>query len=498
MKSKITFFNLLISIAFAVSLFAEIEHSRPFLFDTKNIYTHPIHSQSTLAQDYFDQGMIFFYGFNYDEAVRSFEEAIKQDPNCAICYWGKALALRGNTRSLNDPHFSLAIESAQKAEKLISNATPQEQAYIRALANNYGSNKTSLRDLDEAFMSEMKKVSKQYPEDLDAAILYAKMKMDLTSDDEWESVKKILLEVLVQEPNHPGANHYYIHIIESSSHPEDGLAIAERLEHLVPFAGHLVHMPAHIYFKIGRYHDASVVNARAIKADEDLFAKGGIKVNYFSSYYLHNYQFLIASLVMEGKNNEALEISQKIADILAKDKPQLSLYMENALSAQRVLILQRFDAWDQILKEPKPGSPFGDGFWHFSRFLAYLNKNDLDKAKKEVAVIQEEQVEEEASLNILLQVMFLNAQAAIEEKEGNQTKMLEDYQKAIKLEDQLPVFDPPLWFMSSREALGFALLRAGKPQEAKKMFQEDLKRHPEKPWSLDGLKQASLKKDGEK
>lgn len=455
------------------------------LFNTEGIYTHPISSKEALAQKYFDQGMLFYYGFNFDEAAQDFQEAANADPTCAICYWGRALSLRGNVVSSQDPRIPEAMRSIEQAQKLASHASPQEQAYIRALANSYLTHQNSLKDLDKAFREEMEKVSKEYPDDLDVKTILANAKMEGINGG--REVLKELNGVLAKDPNHPGALHYHIHTVESIAPIEDGLESAKKLETLVPFAGHLLHMPAHIYFKMGRYHDTTLANQRAVKADEDLFSKGGIKGKYFAGYYLHNHQFLIASLVMEGNKEEALQAAQKALDAIEKEKPKLSVYTDNAMSAQKILILQRFDDWDQILKEPEPGTPFGNGMWHFARSLAYLSKDNIPQAKAEAGLIQNEQVDQEEDwMNSLLKVVYLNALAAIAEKEGNQEQAFQNYQKAIQLEDTFVNADPPVWFMSSREAYGNALLRANKHEEAKKMFQEDLKIHQNKIWSEKG------------
>jgi tetratricopeptide (TPR) repeat protein len=459
------------------------------LFKTEGIYTHPISSKIPLAQKYFDQGMIFFYGFNYDEAARSFQEAANIDPTCAICYWGKALALRGNVTSLQDPRIPLAMKSIEQAQRLLSNATPQEQAYIKAIANSYLSNQNSLSALDQAFKFEMANLSKQYPEDLDAKTLSARAKMQGIQGG--KDVLMELNEVLEKDPNHVGALHYHIHVVESNPPIEKGLPSAKKLETLVPYAGHLIHMSAHIYFNLGLFRESSEVNKKAIQADEDLFAKGGIKGKYLAGYYLHNIQFLIASLVMEGKKNEALEAAQKALKVMEEERPVVTTYTDIALRAQKVLILQRFNDWDQILKEPTVESSFGDGMLHFSKSLAYLAKNNIAQAKQEANLIQKEPVPlEEDWMNNLLKVAYLNAQAAISEKEGNLAETFSTYQKAIQLEDSLVNSDPPVWFMSSREAYGNALLRANRPKEAAEMFREDLKKHPHKMWSEEGLKKA--------
>lgn len=472
------------------NLFSETDtQGKPLLFNLKGIYTHPISTKSPLAQQYFDQGMVFYYGFNFDEAERSFSEAVEIDPDCAICYWGRALALKESASSLNDTRFLQAGESIQKAQKLIANATPQEQAYIIALVNAYLPRQDSFQALNRAYMNEMKNVSTQFPEDLDVTTLSAKAEMDLNPTDDYKNVINTLNGVLSKNPNHPGANHYYIHAVEDSSQIEKGLSSAKKLEQLIPFVGHLLHMPAHVYFRIGDYHGSSLANERAVKADEDLFARNGLKGDYFAGFYFHSHQFLIASLVMEGKKAEALQEAQKVKDIIAKEKPALSSYSKNALTAQRILILQRFNDWDQILKEPEPGSPYANGMWHFSRFLAYMSKDELELAKKEAALIQNEHVDQENhALNTLLKVAYFNALAAIDEKLGNQTKMIEDYQEAIKLEDTNGNADPLIWYMSSREALGNALLRANKVEQAEAMFREDLKIHPKKIWSEKTLK----------
>lgn len=465
--------------------------SAPPLFDTKEFYSHPISSKFPLAQKYFDQGMVLFYGFNFDEAARSFQEAANIDPACAICYWGKALALRGNVVSLNDPRIPEAMQSIKLALELARNASPQEQAYIMALANSYLQNQNSLTHFDNAFRKEMEKLSKEYPDDLDAKTLAANAKMHGISGN--KEILKELNEVLAKDPSHPGALHYHIHTVESSAPIEEGLPSAKKLEYLVPFAGHLLHMPAHIYYKLGRYHDATLANQRAIKADEDLFAQGGIKGKYFAGYFMHNNQFLIASLVMEGKENEALEAAQKALDIIGKENPKLTIYTENAIDAQRMLVLQRFNNWDQILKEPEPKTPFGRGMWHFSRSLAFLSKYNLVQAKLEAELIQNEQIadQEEDWMNTLLKVVYLNALAAIAEKEGNQEKAFLTYQIAIDLEDTFKNADPPVWFMSSREAYGEALLGANRLKEAYEQFQKDLKITPNKKWSMTRADQTS-------
>jgi tetratricopeptide (TPR) repeat protein len=478
--------NFIVSVLLAMSL-VSLAQAEPYLYSLKGIYTHPISSKSSLAQQYFDQGMIFYYGYNFEESARSFQEAAKLDPNCAICYWGIALASRGIIQNLLDQQVLAA--NALKAQQLMTSASPQEQAYIQAMANSYVRNSISFRELDGAFAKEMKEVTKQYPKDADAAALYANAYMN--SSDDLMSVKQAIKDALALDPKHPGSNHYYIHLLDMTLQPEEGVTSANHLEHLIPFAGHLLHMPAHIYYKLGKYQEATLATKRAMQADEDLFAKGGLKSNYFAGFYLHNYLFQIASLIMEGKEKEALQVSQKLNDIIESGKPTLSLYSKNAVAVQRLLILQRFGDWDQILKEPNPGTPVGNGMWHFSRTLAYLDHNDLSQAKSEASKIQDQQVDKsENSLNDLLKIMFLEAQSAIAEKEGNQDQMRSNYQEAMKLEEQIAYYEPPLWIYSAREALGFALLRAGNRTEATQLFQEDLKKHPNKIWSRKGLKQS--------
>lgn len=465
------------------------EESQPYLYSLKGTYTHPIHSKSPLAQQYFDQGMVFFYGYNFDEAARSFQAAANLDPDCAICYWGIAIASRGNLETIEAPRIPRAMESARKAQELMGNASPQEKAYIQALVNSYLPNSHSLKDLDLAFAREMKEVAKQYPKDADAASLYAGTFINISKDP--QKVIEVLKAALVLDPNHPGSNHYYIHALDAASQHKDGVNSAKVLETLIPFAGHLLHMPAHIYFNLGRYHDATLANQRATQADEELFANGGIKSYYYSSFYLHSYQFLIASLIMEGKEKEALQVAEKLGSILKTTDAEPSLYMQNALAAQRLIILQRFDDWQPILKEPNPGTPLGNGMWHFSRSLAFLAQNDLTQAKSEASAIESEKVDpSEETLNALLKILSLHAQAAIQEKEGDLVQMRQSYQEAMKLEEQVAYMEPPLWLNSSREALGMALLRAGNRKEAAKLFQEDLKMHPNKIWSLNGLKQS--------
>lgn len=464
------------------------ESPRPILFNLEGKYTHPISTKEPLAQQYFNQGMVFYYGYNFDEAARDFDESARIDPKCAMCYWGKAIALRGNIESEENPRFARALESAKQAQNLIQNASPEERAYILALVNSYLQYSNSLNDLDLAFVIEMQKVAEQYPNDADAQTIYVERS---NRNHSFDDIKQKYLKIMEMNPNHPGANHYYIHALDASSSSQEGVEVAKRLSTLYPFAGHLMHMPAHVYFKLGRFQEASQANERALKADRILFEKGGLKDRYFASYHLHNFQFYIASLTMEGKLDEALKISQKLTDAMEKEKILPSIYMQNALAAQRLLVLQRQENWEQILKEPNPGTPFGNGLWHFARSQAFLARNDIEKAKAEAALIQEQQVDQsEDDLNTQLKVFYLNAIAAIEEKEGNPSEMIKHYEEAMPLEDKISYFEPPLWFSSSREALGFTQLRAGNRAEAEKWFQEDLKKHPQKIWSMNALKKS--------
>ena len=480
------------------------------LLDNLGTYHHPISTESKLAQRYFDQGLILTYGFNHGEAARSFREAARLDPDCAMCYWGIALVLGPNINAMMEPEaVPEAYSALQKAKELAVNGSEREQAYIQALSKRYRAYHLSNRDsLDRAYAEAMGEVAKKYPEDLDAATLYAEALMDTTPWDYWvegkpkPETKEILTtleSVLAKNPNHPGANHLYIHAVESSPHPEQGEAAADRLRNLVPGAGHLVHMPGHIYINIGRYNDTSVVNQEAIAADQAYISQCHAQGLYPIAYIPHNQHFLWASATMEGRSELAIQAARDVAasvDTEIMAKPGYGMLQH--FYAMPLYALTKFERWEEIIEEPEPQLPYLQGVWHFARGMAYVGQGDLSQGEQELAILKEIAVDnalKEVNINfnsavdlIRMATDFLEAKLA--SQKGDYDIVIADLKEALVIEDQLHYDEPTPWYSPVRQFLGTVLLKANFPAEAEKFYSQDLDKNPENGWSLKGLAQS--------
>src|SRR5438445_2911310 len=333
------------------------------LFDNLGRHHHTVTTSSKDAQQYFDQGLMLCFAFNHPEAIRSFQEAARLDPNCAMAHWGIAFAYGANINMpMTDEAVPKAYAALQKAQELAPKSTAREQAYVRALAKRYGDKPAKDRaPLDKAFADAMREVVRQFPDDADAAVLFGEALMDTMPWKYWEDgrpkpetveVLTALEGVLAKHPNHAGACHYYIHAVEASPHPERGLAAAHRLRDLVPGAGHLVHMPSHIYLRVGDYHEAAACNERAVAADEAYIGRHKVTSMYAAMYYPHNLHFLWYALAMEGRSDESLRVARKVASLPVPhgmDMPEIHWVRAAPLAA-----LARFGRWDDILREPDP------------------------------------------------------------------------------------------------------------------------------------------------
>ena len=480
------------------------------LLDNLGTHHHPISTESKLAQRYFDQGLILTYGFNHGEAARSFREAARLDPDCAMCYWGIALVLGPNINAMMEPEaVPEAYSALQKAKELAVNGSEREQAYIQALSKRYRAYSVNNRDsLDRAYAEAMGEVAKKYPEDLDAATLYAEALMDTTPWDYWvegkpkPETKEILTtleSVLAKNPNHPGANHLYIHAVESSPHPEQGEAAADRLRNLVPGAGHLVHMPGHIYINIGRYNDTSVVNQEAIAADQAYISQCHAQGLYPLAYIPHNQHFLWASATMEGRSELAIQAARDVAasvDTEIMAKPGYGMLQH--FYAMPLYALTKFERWEEIIEEPEPQLPYLQGVWHFARGMAYVGQGDLSQGEQELAILKEIAVDnalKEVNINfnsavdlIRMATDFLEAKLA--SQKGDYDIVIADLKEALVIEDQLHYDEPTPWYSPVRQFLGTVLLKANFPAEAEKFYSQDLDKNPENGWSLKGLAQS--------
>ncbi len=469
---------------------------------------HQVSTTNPKAQRFFDQGLSLIFAFNHDEAIRSFKRAAELDPQMAMAWWGVALALGPNiNQDVDLAHEEAAYDAAQKALALAKDKTEIERAYIGALARRYSLDpKSDLKKLAVIYKDAVAELSKKYPDDLDAATLYAESMMGLRPWRLWsadgkpaegtEEIVSVLESVLRRNPNHPGAIHYYIHAVEASPHPERALAYAPKLPQLMPMAGHLVHMPAHIYERVGDYQAAVSSNAEAAAADEAYFKATDVQ-GLYSMYYAHNLDFLAIANSMQGRYRDALDASNKLVDFtrpMVKDMAMLE-----PILAKSLLMWERFHQWDEIMKQPKPDAaqPATMAVWHFARGEAFAARGDIAHAEAE----QREFLQTEksvpassmASLNPTSKILLIAQEvleARIAEAKHDNQKALDSFFKGIKDEDALAYDEPPQWFHPVRESLGGFLLRLGNYVDAEGLFRADLERNKRSGRSLFGLMES--------
>ena len=470
---------------------------------------HKVSTANSEAQSFFDQGLAFIWAFNHDEAARSFKQAAELDPQLAMANWGVALAIGPNYNMDVDPERERSADQAiQRARQLESGATAGERAYIEALSERFTSDpKANLKALAVNYKNAMGEVVKSFPDDLDAATLYAESMMDLRPWHLWNAdgqpaegtleIVRVLESVLARDAKHIGANHFYIHAVEASPHPERALQSAERLRTLAPAAGHLVHMPAHIYMRTGDYASAVASNQQGASADQSYIKSGGGGM-YALMYYSHNLHFLAIAACMEGNYSEARRAVDELDDNVRphlRGSPVADLFM-----ATRPLVLVRFRRWDEILKLPqtdKTGAPFTDVFTHFARGMAYAATNRLSDSRAERKVFLKAAKALSpfvswgfSSTQTLCEIAgdMLSARIAVSERDTTTAARL--LTKAVELEDKLAYDEPPDWYVPVRESLGGVLYLNGKYAEAEAVFRADLDRHPRSGRSLYGLSQA--------
>lgn len=472
---------------------------------------HPVSTRNELAQRFFDQGLTLLFAFNHDHAARSFRRAAELDPQLAMAQWGIALVLgpNYNLKQIEPDQAKSANEALQRALALAAAAPEHERAYIEALAKRYSSDPNADgAQLARAYSNAMRELSRRYPDDLDAATLFAESVMnqrpwklwtaDGTPAEGTEEVVSVLESVLRRNPEHPGANHYYIHAVEASPRPERSLPSADRLGSLVPAAGHLVHMPAHTYFRIGDYESAARANQKAIAIDRAFIKNTGATGIYPMMYYSHNIHFLSAARAMQGRYTDA---KQAADELVAHIGPHVAeMPMLEAWMPMPMVTLIRFRRWDEILKSPNPaaGLPITTAVWRFARSAAHAAQGRMGEAEEEQrefltakAAIPAETTYSE--VNTALEVLAITetalaARIALVKKDARAA--IDLFQAAVKLEDALSYGEPPDGFLRSRESLGGALLRNGDFAEAEKVFRADLDRQPRNGRSLFGLRES--------
>jgi tetratricopeptide (TPR) repeat protein len=503
---------------------AEQPAAKPPLWDNLGNLTWPVTTKSDSAQRYFNQGLRLAYAFNHAEARRAFRAAQAADPSCAMCYWGEAYVLGPN---INYPMQPDAVEPAfaasAKAQALMATASPKEQALIRALAKRYSPDPTADRKpLDTAYADAMTSVAASFGDDDNVQALRAESLMDLSPWDYWEADAKTpkgrtadliaaLETVLHRNPNHPGAIHFYIHAVEASTTPERAVPYAARLAALMPGAGHLVHMPAHIYYRIGRFKDSLAANIAAIKADEAYFAAlqaegvpaGGI---YRYGYYPHNVHFVLVSALMSGDGAQAIAAAEKLDRVLSDAMARQVGWMQ-PIKAARYLAHAQFSSPDTILAlaEPPPEFPFVQASWHYARGVAYVARGDLGRAREEEVTLAGLAAKTDfgpaiqaagvpASAVVTIERWLVNGRIA--EAEGRPTDAIAAFQQAVAAQDRLPYMEPPFWYYPVRQSLAAAQLAAGQTDAAIRTFRDSLTATPNNAYALYGLAQA-LKLKGE-
>lgn len=502
-----------LNMVLALSLCAEGQpHATPpkpvTLMGGLGSHHHPVSTRNREAQRYFDQGLTLMYAFNHDEAARSFRRAAELDPKLAMAWWGVALAMGPNYNlpAVDPEQAKTAYAALQKALKLADGAPEHEREYIKALAARYAADpKADGKKLLVAYADAMRELARRYPDDLDAATLFAESAMNLrpwklwTSDGKpaegTEEIVRVLESVLNRNPDHPGANHYYIHAVEASPTPERALPSAARLATLCPAAGHLTHMPAHIYMRVGDYEAAARSNEKAIEADRAYLKQSGAKGIYPMMYFSHNMHFLSAARAAQGRFADAIKAANELVDHVGphiKDMPMLEGFVPTP-----TMVLLRFRRWDDILASPRPDRQLliTTAVWHFARGMAYAHQGQFKEAEQERkdflatrdAIPADAPYSDMNSARSVLQVAegMLDAQLALTRKDAKTA--IATLKKTVALEDALHYMEPADWWLPVREMLGVALLQNGEAAEAEKVFRADLERNRLSGRSLFGL-----------
>jgi tetratricopeptide (TPR) repeat protein len=479
-------------------------------------YARTVTTDADEAQKWFDQGIQLLYGFNHDEAIRSFEKAAEIDPGCAMAWWGIAYArgLHINHPVMTETQSRLAREAADKAIAALDNESPVERALIEAVSQRYQWPAPEDRtELDQAYATAMEAVWHSFPTDPDVGALFAESLMNLQPWDLWTAEGKpkgraleiaaLLEKTLGMHPHHPGANHFYIHAIEASPWPELGIPSADRLNKLVPGSGHLVHMPSHIYIRVGRYADALTSNEEAIAADEGYFELSP-PPNFYSLYFIHNVHFLSYAAMMEGRYKMALEAARKIEKQIPQSFLREYVQMADGFMPTTLHVLIRFGKWNEILEEAEPED------WrllsrtqrHYARCIALANLGRAEQAQAEFAAMQEAAGQMDENWKVgnnlasdVVAIASLMAEGEMAFHSGDRERSYQKLREGVALEDQLAYDEPPGWMQPVRHALGALLLASDLASEAELVYRADLIRHPQNAWALLGLKQ-SLEKQG--
>jgi tetratricopeptide (TPR) repeat protein len=488
--------------------------SKTPLYTNLGNYHHQITTTAPDAQRYFNQGLTLSYAFNHAEAIRSFRQAAALDPDCAMCYWGVAYALGPNINApLTPEQAKEAFDAIEQARQRAAKASAKEQAYVAALAKRYSPDPQAERaPLDAAYAAAMKELVAKFPDDLDAATIYAQSLMDTSPWNYWNAdgsprpftpeVLTSLESVLKRNRDHMGAIHFYIHAVEASPNPGRAEPYADRLAALAPGAGHIVHMPGHIYLRTGRYNDASTANENAVKADAAY--QGGNRASgnmtYDIGYVPHNPHFFVTSASFEGRRADALRAADEVRGKMHADMlrdPAMGGMVQHMMLTPLFTKL-RFAMWDEVLAEPAPPQdiPYMQAIWQAARSIAYSATGRFSEAEKALAAVAAAKGDASlksmyiSSVNVGAAVADIAYEVAAGERRARQKRPAEaarHFATAVALEDKLTYMEPPDWPIPVRQLQGAALLALGRAAEAEAAFQGDLKKFPKNGWSLSGL-----------
>jgi tetratricopeptide (TPR) repeat protein len=493
----------------AASSAPEFADTEPPLWSGLGSITYKV-SANERAQTFFNQGLRLAYAFNHGEAQRAFRKAQKLDPDCAMCFWGEALVLGPNINlPMQEDAAAPAYTAAQKAKTLAGRGTAREQALIGAVAVRYGSDPKAARaPFDKAYAAEMAKVAAQFPDDDQIATLYAEAVMDLSPWDYWKPgghepnpqsapIVPTLERVLARNPNHPGAIHFYIHAVEASDRPKRAEPYADRLRGAVPGAGHLVHMPSHIYYRVGRYLDALADNKTAVGVDEKYLSDSGAPMGvYRLGYYPHNVHFVMASAQMAGDGQTVIAAAEKLGKLIPEEAAR-GIAMVQPVKAAPYFAHAQFSSPETILALPDPGEdiPYVKAMWLYARGVALTARGDSGGATAAADAI--ETLERNADFKLLkesnipaqevLRIARAVVLARVAQAKGDKRTAIAQFEQAAMLQDALPYTEPPYWYYPIRQSLGAALLKAGRLAEAKQQFERALLRAPANGWSYYGL-----------
>lgn len=470
---------------------------------------YAITTTSSKAQQYFNQGLTLMYAFNHGEAGRSFKAAIQADTTCAMAYWGLAMILGPNyNAALNPVSLSDINEAMDKAMQYAANASPKEQALIAALAKRFPRQAVDdMTPFNTAYAAAMRSAYESFPADPEIGALYADALMnehpwnlwqkDGTSQPWTPAILEVLESLLKKFPDHPGANHSYIHAVEASGQPAKGLTASYKLESLLPAAGHLVHMPAHIYIRTGNYHRGVITTENSAKADSNYVVQCKVQGVYPLMYYPHNIHFLAACAFFEGNSRKAIEAAWRVSDKADRR------YLHDNITVQHYYVIPYYvmvhmGKWKDILSLPRPGASltYPVAIWHYAQGMAYVAKGDISKASNELSSLKRIAADESLKTKLiwetnsardLVQIAEKILSAEIAAKLLQYDNAVTLLREAVAMESSLTYQEPPDWFFSVKHSLGHVLVKAGRFVEAEQVYRDDLRTYPENGWALMGL-----------